>query len=124
MGSPGGTRSGFPWHNESLACIGTSFCLLLSPCAESAEPSGDRSRSEFARSSPACPSAAHFNLKSHSGWFGPPTLYACPLQHAMEVCCVLQSSGGRPNPGAHPAYLHWIGRRGQEIFEKLAAISR
>jgi len=46
---------------------------------------GDRSRSERARFRPAFPSAAHINLKSHSGWFGPPTLYACPLPHAMEV---------------------------------------
>src|SRR6267143_13748 len=82
--SPGGTRSWFPWHNGSLDWIGTSFCLLLSPCAKSAEPSGDRSRSEFARSRPAFHSAAHIDLKDHSVWFGPPTLYACPLPHAME----------------------------------------
>jgi len=51
---------------------------------EEREPSGDRSRSEFARSRPAFHSAAHIDLKDHSVWFGPPTLYACPLPHAME----------------------------------------
>src|SRR5712664_1017111 len=38
----------------------------------------------FARSRPAFHSAAHIDLKDHSVWFGPPTLYACSLPHAME----------------------------------------
>jgi hypothetical protein len=42
--------------------------------------------SELARFCPAFSSAAQFNLKGRSGWFGSPTLYAGSRPHAMKVC--------------------------------------
>jgi hypothetical protein len=41
--------------------------------------------SELARFCPAFSSAAQFNLKGRSGWFGSPTLYAGRVPHATKA---------------------------------------
>jgi hypothetical protein len=55
------------------------------PCAKNAGPFWHRTRSELARARSALHSAAQNGLKNYFGWLDPPTLYACPLPHAMEV---------------------------------------